>query len=73
QINKLKAIAKNLSLKSTNGLFTIVDYRDASGLSRNFAVALLEYFDQVGFTSRTGDYREIRLYTKPNQKVESSN
>lgn len=73
QINKLKAIAKNLSLKSTNGLFTIVDYRDASGLSRNFAVALLEYFDQVGFTTRTGDYREIRRYAKPNQKVESNN
>jgi len=73
QINKLKKIAKSLSLKSTNGLFTIGDYRAASGLSRNFAVALLEYFDQVGFTTRTGDYREIRLCTKSHQKVESSN
>jgi len=72
QIKKFKTIAKTLASTSANGLFTIVDYRDASGLSRNFTVALLEYFDQVQFTSRTGDYREIRLFTKPHKKIESS-
>ncbi len=35
-------------------------YRDLLGASRKFAIALLDYFDHTGFTTRVGDLRHLR-------------
>ncbi len=35
-------------------------YRDLLGASRKFAIALLDYFDHTGFTTRVGDMRRLR-------------
>jgi len=34
--------------------------RDLLGASRKFAIALLDYFDHTGFTTRVGDLRRLR-------------
>ena len=36
------------------------DLRDALGVSRKYAIPLLEYFDNQGFTKREGDVRVLR-------------
>ncbi len=41
---------------------TAATYRDLLGASRKFAIALLDYFDHAGVTTRVGDAR--RLHAK---------
>jgi selenocysteine-specific elongation factor len=40
--------------------FTVADFRDAMGVSRKYAVPLLEWMDDRGVTSRQGDGRVVR-------------
>jgi selenocysteine-specific elongation factor len=44
---------------ATAGPFTVAEFRDLVGASRKYAVPLLEYFDQAGFTRRQGDVRVL--------------
>jgi len=44
----------------TNDQITAAAYRDLLGASRKFAIALLDYFDHSGFTTRVGDARRLR-------------
>ena len=39
---------------------TLAEFRDAIGVSRKYAQALLEYFDRAGLTRRIEDYRVLR-------------
>jgi selenocysteine-specific elongation factor len=39
---------------------TAAELRDALGVSRKFAIPLLEHFDATGFTKRVGDLRVLR-------------
>ena len=40
--------------------FTVIQFRDQSGIGRNLCIEILEYFDRVGFTKRTGNARFLR-------------
>lgn len=40
--------------------FSVVQFRDASGIGRNLCIEILEYFDRVGYTRRDGNSRFIR-------------
>jgi selenocysteine-specific elongation factor len=40
---------------------TMATFRDLAGTSRKFAVPLLEWFDSVGVTIRSGDVRVLRI------------
>lgn len=40
--------------------FTVADFRDATGLSRKYAVPMLEWADMEGLTLRRGDTRSAR-------------
>ncbi len=40
--------------------FTVADFRDHFGLTRKYAVPLLEWLDAGGYTVRNGDVRSIR-------------
>lgn len=40
--------------------FTVSEFRDALGLSRKYAVPVLEWSDRQGFTVRQGDTRRVR-------------
>lgn len=49
--------------KAMHGLpdeFTVADFRDHLGLTRKYAVPLLEYFDRHHVTVRNGDLRRLR-------------
>jgi selenocysteine-specific elongation factor len=40
--------------------FTVAEFRDAAGLSRKYAVPILEWSDREGLTVRRGDLRRLR-------------
>lgn len=40
--------------------FTVAEFRDAAGLSRKYAVPILEWCDKEGLTVRRGDLRRLR-------------
>ncbi|HLI79199.1 MAG TPA: selenocysteine-specific translation elongation factor [Candidatus Binataceae bacterium] len=44
-----------------NSEITAAVYRDLLGASRKFAIALLDYFDHAGVTTRVGDIRRLRV------------
>ena len=66
----LKIRAEKLASKSVDGLFSTSDFRDEVSMGRNFIIDVLEYFDQVGFTTRVGDLRRLR---QPISKVLGKN
>jgi selenocysteine-specific elongation factor len=44
---------------SANGSITVKAFRDQTGIGRNVAIEVLEYFDGRGFTKRQGNDRVI--------------
>ncbi|NKB34092.1 MAG: selenocysteine-specific translation elongation factor [Pseudomonadales bacterium] len=40
--------------------FSVIQFRDESGIGRNLCIEILEYFDRVGFTRRDGNARFLR-------------
>jgi selenocysteine-specific elongation factor len=55
QIDELVA-----TIKSMGEDFTVAEFRDKTGLSRKYAVPLLEWSDREGLTIRRGDTRRPR-------------
>ena len=51
----LAEAAQALARQDAAGSFTASAYRDRSGVGRNLAIELLEFFDQVKYTRRVGD------------------
>ncbi|MDP9144778.1 MAG: selenocysteine-specific translation elongation factor [Actinomycetota bacterium] len=47
-------------IKGMDTGFTVADFRDRTGLSRKYAVPLLEWSDKEGLTIRRGDQRHLR-------------
>ena len=45
-----------------DGEITAAIYRDMLNASRKFAIALLDYFDHAGLTTRVGDLRRLRSH-----------
>ena len=58
-LSRLAEIAERLADQAPDGLFTAADYRDRSGIGRNLAIQVLEFFDKSGFTRRSGDGRRV--------------
>lgn len=54
-IEKLKAFAET----SADGLIDVPKFKDIAGISRKFAIPILEYFDREKITRRAGDKRII--------------
>lgn len=55
QIEEIKEIIGGLPSE-----FTVAGFRDAAGLSRKYAVPILEWADEEGLTVRRGDLRSVR-------------
>lgn len=43
-----------------DGGFTVIQFRDASGIGRNLCIEILEYFDRIGYTRRDENRRFLR-------------
>lgn len=56
---KLRALASQVA-SDNGGEFTVIQFRDASGMGRNLCIELLEHLDNKGFTKRLGDTRIIQ-------------
>ncbi len=56
-IAKLKKFAEN----STDKLIDVANFKDIAGISRKYAIPLLEYFDRERITRRAGDKRLILI------------
>ena len=54
-VDKLKEMIKIFI--NSHGSITVAQFRDLTKTSRKYAVPLLEYFDAIHFTKRTGDVR----------------
>jgi selenocysteine-specific elongation factor len=54
------ARARLIEYLEANPEITAAIYRDLLGASRKFAIALLDYFDHCGVTTRAGDARRLR-------------
>ncbi|MFT6580198.1 MAG: selenocysteine-specific elongation factor [Alphaproteobacteria bacterium] len=55
----LGKMAEDLAAKSEDAQFTAGEYNKFSGLGRNLAIQLLEYFDRSGLTRRAENRRSI--------------
>ena len=58
-VRELGEIAESLALTMAGGMITAAAFRGESGIGRNLAIEVLEHFDKVGYTKRTGDARSI--------------
>lgn len=56
QLRQMAEVARTLDRA---GPFSVRQYRDASGIGRNVAIEVLEYFDRIGFTRRDAQTRKI--------------
>jgi selenocysteine-specific elongation factor len=56
-LDELKQILIN-SVDESDSI-TVKHYRDATGIGRNLAIEILEYFDRQGITQRQGDIRKL--------------
>ena len=59
-ISELASFTETLANQGEDGAFTVIAFRDASGIGRNLCVEIMEYFDAKGFTRREGNSRLIR-------------
>ncbi len=58
-MKRLVAIVRDLVQANPDGVFSVADYRNLSGIGRNAVVDILEYFDRIGYTRRHGPVRKI--------------
>lgn len=57
-VGELSAIVRNLA--ETHGSVRAAQFRDQIGTGRKLAIQLLEFFDRIGYTRRTGDSHRLR-------------
>lgn len=48
-----------MALGANEMTFGVKEFRDRSGIGRNFSIEILEFFDKFGFTWRSGDVRKV--------------
>ena len=56
---RLSAIATQVAALASQEPLTVRRFRDHTGIGRNIAIELLEYFDRRGYTRRQGDARTV--------------
>ncbi len=56
---ELALIAEEMAKTAPDGNFSAGAYNKRSGLGRNLAIQLLEFFDKRGFSQRTGEGRKL--------------
>lgn len=58
-LRRLAHVAETVARKAPDGMFDARAFRDASGIGRNVAIQVLEFFDDLGLTRREGDARRL--------------
>ena len=52
-------VAERVAADNPDGLLTPAEFRDVSGIGRNLAIEVLEFFDKARFTRRSAAGRTI--------------
>jgi len=60
----LARMAEALAAEAADGMFSAGAYNKRSGLGRNLAIELLEFFDKRGFSQRTAEGRKLVAVAK---------
>lgn len=58
-LRRLADMAESIANAADAGAVSVAAFRERSGIGRNLAIEILEYFDRVGFTRRAGEHRRI--------------
>ena len=58
-LQRLAEIAAETAAADPGNLLQVRAYRDTSGIGRNLVIEVLEHFDRLGFTHRSGDHRKV--------------
>ena len=58
-VDELLQVVRQVADAHPDGHITPIAFRDASGIGRNLAIAVLEHLDTKGITRRHGDYRVL--------------
>jgi len=58
-VRGLAAVAEQMAAEAEDASFDASGFKDRSGIGRNLTIEVLEYFDNAGFTRRTGNVRRI--------------
>ena len=58
-VAELAAIAEAVAAAHPEGLLTVGQFREATGINRNMTMPILEHFDAMGFTTRVSDGRHL--------------
>ena len=58
-LRRLGEMAESLGAAADDGMFSTAAFRDRSGIGRNLAIEVMEYFDKVGFTRRSDNVRRV--------------
>ncbi len=67
-IGELATLVEQMAEGGKRG-FSVIEFRDASGIGRNLCIEILEYFDHTGLTRRDGNLRFLR--TGPKSRAHS--
>lgn len=59
-IMALAEFTEQLANKNDDEGFSVIQFRDATGIGRNLCIEILEYFDKIGFTRRDENTRFLR-------------
>ncbi len=58
-LRRLGEMAESLGAAADDGMFSTAAFRDRSGIGRNLAIEVMEYFDKLGFTRRSDNVRRV--------------
>jgi selenocysteine-specific elongation factor len=56
-LSELQQLLGKLQERSSDGIFSVAEFRDACGIGRNRCIEILESFDARGITRRSGSGR----------------
>jgi selenocysteine-specific elongation factor len=59
-VESLAGVIATLAEPGSAQRFSVSDFRARTGIGRNHTIAILEFFDRVGLTMRSGDGRMVR-------------
>jgi selenocysteine-specific elongation factor len=65
QLNAIAETIQRMVNQSPSGTVTVKEFRDKTGIGRNVAIEVLEYFDGKGFTRRQGNERVVQRPFQP--------
>ncbi len=59
RLGEIASVVEEMTQQDPTGQMTVKSFRDKTGIGRNVAIDVLEYFDSKGFTRRQGNERVV--------------